>query len=141
VLRGIGRTAPPAVENPTDDAVAEADKAEHSFDRDILMERTDSDWDLIRALVDVFESDRPRLLSDIEAALDNDDAEALERAAHTIKGALGVFGAEPARARAERLELVGRQGSVTEGIDQYPELRDAVVGLESDLKRLVENSP
>ena len=141
VLRGIRRMAPPAVEHPPEDPVSETDEAERSFDRRILMERTDSDWDLIRALVEVFESDRPKLLGEIEAALEDEDAEALERAAHTITGALGIFAAEPARARAHRLEMIARDGSVTEQRDQYHELRDAVIILEADLKRLVQEAP
>ncbi|MCH7992256.1 MAG: response regulator, partial [Gemmatimonadetes bacterium] len=141
VLRGIRRMAPPAVEHPPEDPVSETDEAERSFDRGILMERTDSDWDLIRALVEVFESDRPKLLGEIEAALEDEDAEALERAAHTITGALGIFAAEPARARAHRLEMIAREGSVTEQRDQYHELRDAVIILEADLKRLVQEAP
>ncbi|MDA0330254.1 MAG: response regulator [Gemmatimonadetes bacterium] len=137
VLRGIGRTQPPPEVAPPEDAIAEADKAERSYDRAILMERMDHDMDLIRALVDVFASDRDKLLGELEGALDGGDAEALERAAHTIKGALGVFGAEPARARAERLEHIGRDGSIEDGRAQYPELRHAVLTLESDLRDLV----
>jgi len=120
-----------------DDPVAEADASERSYDFDVLMERVDSDMDLVRTLVEVFASDRPKLLGDIETALEQDDAEALERAAHTIKGALGVFAAEKARARAERLEMTGREGSVVQGRDQYPEFKDAVLLLEADLEQLV----
>ena len=114
------------------------DTAEHAYDREVLMDRVESDTELIKMLVEVFESDRPKLLGDIESALDADDAEALERAAHTIKGALGVFGAEPARVRAERLEFVGREGMVADGKREYPDLKEAVLGLEVELKKLVE---
>jgi len=137
VLRGIGRTAPEPPAVPVD-LVADAGMEEEAYDREVLMERVESDTELIKMLVDVFESDRPKLLGDIETALEDDDAEALERAAHTIKGALGVFGAEPARARAERLEFIGREGAVGDGKSQYPELKQAVLGLEVELKKLVE---
>jgi two-component system, sensor histidine kinase and response regulator len=137
VLRGIRCTTSPEVEASPNDPAGKANGSERSYDRDVLMRRTESDVDLIRTLVEVFESDRPNLLGNIEAALEQDDAQALERAAHTIKGALGVFGAEPARARAERLEVTGREGSVAEGRNQYPELREAVLGLEVELKKLV----
>jgi two-component system, sensor histidine kinase and response regulator len=114
---------------------ASTDRA--GFDRAVLMERTESDHELIRALVDVFESDRPMLLGNIEAAIASGDAEALYRAAHTLKGAVGVFGADSAHARAERLERFGRDGAVEDGRAAYPELRDLVTSLEDDLKRFV----
>jgi len=138
VLSGAGRTLPPAVwPPPEEDPVDAVGVSDSSFDLDVLMMRVDSDVDLLRTLADVFSLDRPKLLGDIESALDEDDAEALERAAHTIKGALGVFAAEDARARAERLEVIGREGSVADGHDQYPDLKDAVLLLEADLTQLV----
>ena len=109
-----------------------------SYDRDVLMERMESDVELIRSLVAVFEADRPMLLSDVATALEADDADALERAAHTLKGAVGVFGAEPSRARAERIERMGRDGVVGEARQEYVELEREVLALEEDLKRLVE---
>jgi two-component system sensor histidine kinase/response regulator len=138
VLRGLGRT--PAPEEPMDAAGpdTEPEGEQQSYDREVLMDRVESDAELIRMLVEVFESDRPKLLGDIETALADDDADALERAAHTIKGALGVFGAEPARERAERLEFMGREGSVGDGKSQYPDLERDVLALETDLKKLVE---
>ena len=137
VLRGIRHTDDPVVEPASVDIPGEAGSLKVSFEHDVLMERTDSDHELIRMLVDVFESDRDKLLGDIEEALSADDADALERAARTIKGALGVFGAEVARARAEKLEMTARDGAVSEGREQYPDLRNQVIALEADLKKFV----
>jgi signal transduction histidine kinase/DNA-binding response OmpR family regulator len=140
VLRGVGRTQPPASSEPAPANLADAgdDARQAAFDRAVLLERTDSDLDLIRTLVEVFDADRPKLLSDIEAALGADDAEGLARAAHTIKGALGVFAAEPARLRAERLEATGRAGAVTNGHEQYQELQSWVERLQTELVEFVE---
>jgi len=138
VLRGIGRSQPSSSDPSPEDPVAEADESETSFDRDVLMEHTASDGELIRTLVEVFEADRSKLLGDIETALDGGDEDALHRAAHTIKGALGVFGAEPARARAERLEQAARKGLVSDGQAQYDELAAQVNGLLVDLRALVD---
>jgi PAS domain S-box-containing protein len=109
-----------------------------SFDRAALMERTDSDSGLIRTLVGIFETDRPRLLAEIQSAIEHDDAEALHRAAHTLKGALGAFGARAAYSLAERLERLGRDGSPASAKADYLELATLVSDLEDDLRRLVE---
>ncbi len=136
VLRGIGRTPAdrprPEPEVPTDDGEAD------SFDQAELMLRTEGDPELIRLLVDVFAADRPRLVSELESALDGDDGRGVERAAHTIKGAVAVFGAEPARARAAELEVLGREGDLEAARTLHPELREWMVRLEADLRSLAE---
>lgn len=70
------------------------------------MAQADGDPVLLRTLVEVFESDAPALLGEIQSTLDGGDAEGLARAAHTLKDALGVFAAASAhdgrRPRSER---------------------------------------
>lgn len=103
------------------------------FDRDELMARVESDLDLLSTLVDVFKADRPQLMGAIGEALAAGDADALSSAAHTIKGALSVFGAEPARSLAERLETTGREGRIEGSHDLYAQLGEAVVATENGL--------
>ncbi|MGY8776819.1 MAG: Hpt domain-containing protein, partial [Longimicrobiales bacterium] len=100
-------------------------------------EQTDGDSGLIQTLVEIFGDDTPDLLAVIEDALEADDANALERAAHTIKGALGVFGAESARGRAEQLEVTAREGTIEAARQQYPALKTSIFALEAALKELV----
>jgi response regulator RpfG family c-di-GMP phosphodiesterase len=139
VLRGVQRP-----DHPPEPKVVATDKPSTangtiapSFDRGVLMERTESDVELIRALVGVFDADRETLVGAIRAAVDAGDANALERAAHTIKGALGVFGAEPSRARAERMERMGRDGAVAEAAAELDELAAEVDALREDLHGLL----
>jgi HPt (histidine-containing phosphotransfer) domain-containing protein len=101
------------------------------------MERMESDADLIRMLVTVFDTDSNELLSAIEDALSENDAPALERAAHTLKGAVAIFAADRAQERAALLERLGRAGSVAEARGEYGPLRDSVLVLKRDLAVLV----
>jgi HPt (histidine-containing phosphotransfer) domain-containing protein len=101
------------------------------------MERTEADRELIEALVDVFGTDRVALLEEMRRALDDGDAAGLGRAAHTIKGALSVFGAEPSRARAERLERMGKDGIVAEARPEYEDLCRDIHRLDQDLHSLL----
>ena len=140
VLRAIERPRRPEERDlggERHEPVAASAAATPSFDRRVLLERTESDVELIRALVTVFLSDNPSLLGKIERALSAGDAAELERAAHTIKGALGVFGAEPARARAERMERMGRDGAVRDAAPELDELSSEVQALERDLRALL----
>jgi signal transduction histidine kinase/CheY-like chemotaxis protein len=103
------------------------------FNRDALLARVESDLDLLRTLVSVFKADRPKRMEEIENALDAGDSMALSAAAHTIKGALSVFGAEPARSLAEDLENRGRTGQVDGVRDLVERLDEAVLATEQAL--------
>jgi PAS domain S-box-containing protein len=107
------------------------------FDRDVLLARVESDVDLLRTLVGVFKADRPQRMAEIEEAVIAQDPAALSAAAHTMKGALSVFGAEPARTIAEELESLGRAGSVDNARELSARLLDQVVATEDGLDRFL----
>jgi HPt (histidine-containing phosphotransfer) domain-containing protein len=88
-------------------------------------------------LVAVFKADRPRMMAEIEEALSAGDAVALADAAHTMKGALSVFGVEPARSIADRLEATGRAKQLDTAGDLYEELGRAIVVAEEGLEALL----
>lgn len=56
------------------------------FDRKTALEQMGGDEELMVELVELFLEDLPERLQEIEAALAAGDAEALSRAAHTLKG-------------------------------------------------------
>jgi PAS domain S-box-containing protein len=121
----------PVSASPTNDA------GDMPFDREELLKRVESDRELLSTLVAVFKADRPHRMEEIEHALEAGDATALSSAAHTIKGALGVFGAEPARSIAEELENLGRGGRVDGARELVARLAEAVVSAEAALDRFL----
>jgi PAS domain S-box-containing protein len=132
------RTGPAAaISTPTSAPSAAENGGPPAFDRAELMERIESDADLLSTLVGVFKADRPQMMGDIEEAIAEGNAEGIMTAAHTIKGALSVFGAEPARALAERLELSSRAGDIVEAPDLYQQLGEAVQRTEDGLDALL----
>jgi CheY-like chemotaxis protein len=110
------------------------------FDRQALMARVDSDVALLESLISVFKADRPGLMAEIEESLAAGDAVALAGTAHTMKGALSVFGVEPARSLAEQLEDAGRQKRLEDARALFDQLGRAVLlaeeGLESFLAEI-----
>jgi HPt (histidine-containing phosphotransfer) domain-containing protein len=68
----------------------------------------DGDRALLKEIVELFLEDAPGQLADIRTALVRADGAALERAAHTLKGAVGNFGARAAAEAVLELELMGR---------------------------------
>jgi CheY-like chemotaxis protein len=134
-----GESDPSGIPPTTEDASVSPPAADGppTIDREGLLARVESDLELLSTLVGVFRADRPNLMGAIEVALQTKDARALGDAAHTLKGALSVFGVEPARSLAERLEKLGREGRLDAAPDLVDRLGAAVVAAEDGLDRLL----
>jgi HPt (histidine-containing phosphotransfer) domain-containing protein len=77
-------------------------------DRTALLARVEGDTGLLRALVDLFAHECPQRVEAIRVAVDREDSQELERAAHYLKGALLLFDAKGVVDAARRLEYFGR---------------------------------
>jgi two-component system, sensor histidine kinase and response regulator len=87
------------------DQVADANGA---IDVAQLLERIDDDRTLLGELVELFRADYPASLSAAEQALEAQNAEALQRIGHSLKGALSNLSARAASAIASDLEVLGK---------------------------------
>jgi CheY-like chemotaxis protein/HPt (histidine-containing phosphotransfer) domain-containing protein len=88
-------------------------------------------------LHDCRDDDAPGLFSQISEALAENDTRRLQRAAHALKGVLGVFHAPAAYAAARQLEESARMGRTEHLVAQAEELRHAVSELLSSLERFL----
>jgi len=82
------------------------------LDSAAILDRVGGDVDFLDEIAALFAEDCPKLLGDVRAAIEAGNSAALERAAHTLKGSVANFGAEPARQAALRLEMLGRSGDL-----------------------------
>jgi HPt (histidine-containing phosphotransfer) domain-containing protein len=120
-------------------AVAERDTPDHTapvFDRDLTLARVEGDRKLLQEIVGLFCEETPRLLVEIQSSILHRDAKALAQAAHTLKGAVGNFGAQAAFEVALRLEVMGRDGDLAQAEAVYAELANEVTHLEGALLAL-----
>jgi two-component system, sensor histidine kinase and response regulator len=90
-----------------------APSANNSIDVSQLLDRLDGDRALLAELVDVFRADFPANLSAVQQAIDQQDANGLRSAAHTLKGALANLSAIQASALAAELEAIGKSLDLT----------------------------
>jgi HPt (histidine-containing phosphotransfer) domain-containing protein len=107
------------------------------FDRDAALDRVEGDKELLQEIVGLFFDEIPGLLSAIRESVARRDAKALERAAHTLKGAVSNLGAKDAFAAALRLEVLGRGGDLTDLEGAYAELEKAIIRLKGALAALI----
>ncbi len=83
------------------------------IDIDALLERVRGDRELAGAMAVLCLELLPGQLDDVKHAVAAHDAEALSRTAHALKGTVANFSAEPSRAAAERLEVMGRASDLS----------------------------
>ena len=85
------------------------------FDRDDMLERLGGDAELLTEVLGVFLEECPRMMREIEQALNDNDAALVHRAAHSLKGALLNISATPAAEEAKKLELIGNEERLSDG--------------------------
>jgi two-component system sensor histidine kinase/response regulator len=100
-------------------------------DLDTALERLGGDQQLLETVVQMFLEECPSLMTRLRAAVLNQDAKALELSAHTVKGIVANFGASTACELALKLELMGKDGNLSES-------EGIATALETELKRVAE---
>ena len=68
--------------------------------------------DFIGELIDTYCEETPRLISDLQQALAQGNAELFRRSAHSIKSSSATFGALDFAALARELEMIGKAGTL-----------------------------
>lgn len=97
----------------------------------------DDGGEFVRELVGIFLNDTPRRLGEIEAALSAQDAKTLTRAAHSIKGSAGNFGATALSAAAFAVESSGRAENLPAAQAALPNLRAEYERVRAALEQLL----
>ena len=75
----------------------------------------------------------------MQDAIANQDSSGLQRAAHTFKGSIRVFGAERAAEAAQRLEKIGSDKNLDGAQDVWAALAEEVERLMPMLAELVKS--
>jgi PAS domain S-box-containing protein len=95
------------------------------------------DVELARKLVQIFIDQSPLLMDQIRKAIDEQDATALRRAAHALKGTISNFPIGPARGVAATMEGIGYDGDLEAARQTLPLLEREVERLRTVLPAIV----
>ena len=109
-----------------------------NFDPGVMLKRVDGDLELLKEVTGLFLEDAPRLITDVRHAISRSDGEALERAAHTLKGSIGNFGVRLACEAALGLEQMGRNGDFARANEVFAQLEQQVALLIPALEALIK---
>jgi HPt (histidine-containing phosphotransfer) domain-containing protein len=74
--------------------------------------------DFIEEVIEVFNEDAPKLLHDLQYALTTHDVNLFRRAAHSLKSNSAEFGAVKLSEMAKELEIMGKEGRLTEASEK-----------------------
>lgn len=108
------------------------------FDRAQTLEGLADDLELLGEMAGLLLADLPGMLVATEQAAAAGDAGGLQHAAHTLKGAVSNFYAEPARSAALRLEQMGRSEDLSEVEPALQALRREIDRLNPEIEKLVQ---
>ena len=114
-----------------EDAPKGEEEREDTLDRETLLERVGGDKKLLKDIIAMFLEDCPKRLAKVREAIARRGGEALERAAHALKGGVGNFSVGPAFEAAQRLEQMGEQENLA-GVEEV------YAALEREMERLTQ---
>ena len=104
------------------------------FDLSKALEVVDGDMEFFKEIAELFLENLPDNIAQIREGIGKSDTHAVERAAHSLKGSVGNFGAKRAFEAAYRLEVLGREGRLAEAEGALPELEREFKNLEAAMK-------
>ena len=93
--------------------------------------------DFIGEVIDVFSEDAPKLLKDMKLAFGNNDANLFSRSAHSLKSNSAQFGAINLAEMAKELEMLGKEGRLTEVPEKVARLEAEYAVVREALRQLV----
>jgi two-component system, sensor histidine kinase and response regulator len=107
-----------------------------SLDRELALSRVGGDIELLKEIAELFVQDYPRVMEELHQAVEQGDAQAVERTAHGLKGSVSTFGARAAMEAARTLENLGRARQIEELHEVLRTLELALAALRPELESL-----
>jgi PAS domain S-box-containing protein len=110
-----------------------------ALDKAALLARVGGKEDGLRKVINLFLDASATLMREMREAIAGGDAAGLKRPAHSLKGAVGVFGIASVFEAAQNLESMGRAGDLGQAEEVYAMLEEALRRLRSALALLLED--
>jgi PAS domain S-box-containing protein len=110
-----------------------------AIDRDQVLALAAGSAETLNEVISIFIAESAKLMKRIRDAIEDKDAKELQRAAHTLKGSVQVFGHKGSVAAALRLESLARDGSLAAADEAYSALAREIDRLMPMLTDMLES--
>jgi signal transduction histidine kinase/CheY-like chemotaxis protein len=108
------------------DQNAEPEAGQSSLNMNYALELADGDMPLLLEIIDLFLANYQPMITQVEQAIFEQSARALQRTAHALKGTLSAFGAHNAVQLALALENAGQQGKLSQAAEEFAKLQEEI---------------
>lgn len=111
------------------------------IDESEVLERCQGDRSLLAEIIELFDAGSEALLREMDSAVAQGNAEALAKAAHTLKGSIGNFTSGPAYSAVQEIESLARNNDLASARNALLALKIAVQQLTEALKPFRSPAP
>jgi two-component system, sensor histidine kinase and response regulator len=111
------------------------------LDKAALLARLGGREDRMRMIIQVFLDESSGLMAAMQEAIKSGEASRLKAPAHSLKGALGIFGVPGVVEAACTLESLGQAGEFRGATEAFSRLEEEISDLEAELAALFSPSP
>jgi two-component system, sensor histidine kinase and response regulator len=106
-----------------------------SWDRAAALDRVEGDEELLQDICRIFLEESPKLMTSLKLGLAQDNPEAVQRAAHSLKGESGYLGAANVSQMAKQLETMGRDHELSQAPAVLEQLLKEMASLTSAVRQ------
>jgi two-component system, sensor histidine kinase and response regulator len=99
------------------------------------LEQLGGDESLLREVIDIFLVETPKKIASLRQALEQEDADCLERTAHSLKGELGYLGLPEVSQKARELEQMGRKRDLQNAATLFAALHEDLSAVLAAMRR------
>jgi HPt (histidine-containing phosphotransfer) domain-containing protein len=110
------------------------------IDLAIARQNIPGDISAVGEMAGIMDSECNRLMAELQSSQAENDPPKFRRAAHTLKSAAAVFGAQSVVEPARELEAIGKSGNLADVGDRVTELEALVDRLRSELKIVIQDT-
>ena len=104
--------------------------AKFVWEKTEALERLDGDEELLKELCQIFLQEYPALLQKLRKAVSENDAEGVQRTAHSLKGEVSYLGAPDATKTARSLEDMGHDKDLSQALKTFAVLERELAELQ-----------
>lgn len=103
--------------------------------KDYLLSQFGADSAIMLELISAYEKTRPQLDTRFHEAIELQSAQHFQKAAHALKGALGVFAEDQMVEEARTIEEFGKKGQFASAHQLFQQLRPKLQELDTEVAR------